>query len=141
MYSRYAKEGMRAAEAEDILMGLHCFEQIPETQMSALVISYYGYCLARERRAVRRSLDLLTQALTLDCNDPLIYLNLGRVQQIFGAVDLALESFRQGLRIARHPLLIRALEKHSLRRSVLFPFLQRGNIVNVVCGKFLSKLF
>jgi tetratricopeptide (TPR) repeat protein len=137
----YCANGIRAVEVGDLLLGLHCFEQIPEVKMSALELSYYAYCLAGERRAVRQAFLLMERALGIDRCHPLIYLNLGRIQQISGAPDRAIESFRRGIRIQRHPLLLKALERSCPRRNLLLPFLQRSNPVNVAGGRLLAKLF
>jgi tetratricopeptide (TPR) repeat protein len=140
MKNRYVEDGIAAVESGDTLMGLHCFEQIPEKQMSALEISYYAYCLVTERRAVDQALVLIKKALASDRNHPLVYLNLGRIYQVSGQTGKAAESFRRGARIQSNPLLLRALNGVNPRRKPIFPFLKRENPLNIICGRLLMKL-
>ena len=141
MYSLNVEEGIRAVEAGDTLLGLHHFEQIPQAEMSALELSYYAYCLACEHNETRRALDLAGEALNRDRNHPLVYLNVGRIYHISGGRRQAIDNFRLGIRIQRHPLLIRQLEKVAPRRSLVLPFCRRSNPLNVLAGKVMAKFF
>lgn len=140
MKRNYGKEGVSAVEMGDTLMGLHCFEQISDEKLSPLELSYFAYCVARERRAGERAKELLTMALQAGGSDPLVYLNMGRVYQVAGAYEKAVESFRRGMKIQPHRLLLNALEGACSRRTPLLPFLGRHNPLNILCGKFVTKL-
>ena len=140
-YGTLVEEGIEAAEEGNTRLALSLFNQIELTEMSPLVMSYLAYCIACEQKAFRKALDLSNKALQGDRFHPLIYLNLGRIYLAAGYEEKAVQTFRRGICCQRHPLLLRKLESLNRRRPRPIPFLQRSNPLNIIIGKFFSKVF
>jgi tetratricopeptide (TPR) repeat protein len=79
------------------------------------------------------------QALEEDPDNPLIYLNVGRIYLAAGYETRAIRAFRKGVTLEPHPLLLRKLGVLVPRRRPIVPFLDRANPVNVITGKLLAR--
>ena len=133
-------EGIEAVEQGNTALAMEVFSQVKATDITPLLASYQAYCLACERKTIPRAINMALRALQEDQTHPLIYLNLGRIYYVAGFKEKALYFYRQGLRYQQHPLLLRRMEILSPRRRRLFPFLNRSNPLNIITGKFFSKI-
>ena len=132
------KRGMDAADRGDTANALIYLHQAAEGSESALVSSYLGYCLAREKQEFDQAITLCHKALELEPANALHYLNFSRVLSVMGRKSHALKMLRRGLQVQRHPQLIHELRRLGVRRRPLFPFLKREHPMNIHLGRALS---
>ena len=52
----------------------------------------------------------------------------------------ALQAFNKGLTFGKNPSLTRELKKHDDRKPPVFPFVPRGNRLNIYSGRLLCRL-
>jgi len=102
--------------------------------------SSLGYCIARERGQSRMGLDLCQEALRLEPDHALHYLNLGRIHLLTGNKEEALRVFRAGISKEGDAEIIRKLIEVGVRKPPLFPSLGRSNPLNRYLGLLLSRL-
>ena len=121
------------AAAASLMMG-----QAAEGSESALVSSYLGFCLAREKKDFDQAVVLCQRAIEMEPANALHYLNMARVLTCMGRKSHALKMLRRGLQVQRHPQLIQELRRLGLRRRPLVPFLKREHPMNIHLGRALS---
>jgi len=134
------RKGVAALDDGNTLVALLHFDEAAKTSPTPVVLSYLGYCLAREHRQMQKGLSLCLNALQSDPNNPLFYLNLGRVYLLAGHKTKAISTFRRGLRQGRNPQIIEELKRLGLRGTPAFPSLSRNNPLNKYYGLLLEKL-
>jgi len=132
--------GMTALAVDDTLTALACLERALKLQDNPGWHSCLGYCIARERGQQRRGLELCLSALAVEQDNPVHYLNLGRVHLISGDKMEALRVLREGMAKGGSPEIVRLLETLGTRKPSLFPMLHRDNPLNKYLGLFLSRL-
>jgi tetratricopeptide (TPR) repeat protein len=99
-------------------------------------LSYYGLSLARAGLSGQIALQACKTAVFKQNNDPLLFLNLGRVYILTGKLTRALEAFEKGLRLAPdHKMLKDELAKIDRRLKPAIPFLDRSHPVNRWIGR------
>src|SRR6185369_12234591 len=132
--------GVAALATDDTLTALACLERALKLQDNPGWHSYLGYCIAKERGQQRRGLDLCLNALAVEQDNPVHFLNLGRVHLISGDKVEALRVLREGMANGGSPEIKRLLETLGTRKPSLFPMLHRDNPLNKYLGLFLSRL-
>jgi predicted Zn-dependent protease len=135
----YAK-GAEAVDTGDTRYGLFCLENLFNAAPEPKVASYYAVCLAKERRDVKRAMELCDAALEEDPGNPVHYLNLGRIYLAAGMKREAIKAFRDGLLHRKSTLISRELEKLGWRDPAVMPSLGREHLVNRILGKVLNML-
>jgi hypothetical protein len=75
-----------------------------------------------------------------DAQNPIHYLNLGKVYLLAGKKSQAIEVFRKGLAHERHQEIIDELNRLGIRKSPVLPFLKRKNPINRYFGIILHRL-
>jgi len=134
------KKGLAAIEEGNTLVALLHFDEAVKIDPTPIALSYLGYCLAREHQQIQKALALCLNALQADPNNPIFYLNLGRVYLLAGHKAKAIKTFRKGLKQGRSPEIIEELKGLGLRGTPAFPSLSRGNFLNKYFGLLLEKL-
>lgn len=132
------KRGMDAADRGDTANALIYLNQAAEGSESALVSSYLGYCLAKEKKDFDQAVMLCQRAIELEPSNALHYLNMARVLTTMERKGHALKILRRGLQVQRHPQLLQELRRLGLRRRPVFPFLKREHPMNIHLGRALS---
>jgi tetratricopeptide (TPR) repeat protein len=141
------RQGMHALSGGRRMVALALFEAAIEIERRMTrarpqprYLSYYGLCLALERNEIHEALRYCREAVTLECYNPDIRCNLGRVLLRAGRRREAYRCFLRGLNLERsHTSTIRALREMGRRRRPILPFLPRTNAINVFLGRLRSN--
>ena len=133
-------KGIAAADKGETLVALLHLENASKLGSSPLLASYLGYCLASERRQFRKGIALCQEAIKVEPKQVLHYLNLGRTYLEAGQKPLAIQTFRQGLRLGRNRLIAEQLAILGIRKPPVFASLGRNNPVNQIAGRLLARL-
>jgi tetratricopeptide (TPR) repeat protein len=132
--------GLKVLEEGNSPAALTCFEKACGLGTSPSYSSYFGFCVARERGQVQRGILLCQAALQKEPENPVHYLNLGRIHLAAGDKLEAIKVFRKGLTYGPSQEIIGLLESIGTRKPPVFPSLDRFNPINKFLGKLLSKL-
>ncbi|NTW88807.1 MAG: tetratricopeptide repeat protein [Desulfobulbaceae bacterium] len=104
------------------------------------MMSLTGYSLAKEAGQFRKGIELCLKAIALNPHNSVHYLHLGRIYLLAQKKDLAIKTFRKGLKIRKDPKIMEELRLLGARRSPPFDSLPRSHVVNRVTGKILNTL-
>jgi tetratricopeptide (TPR) repeat protein len=96
--------------------------------------------MATERGQIYEALKLCNDALSQEPDNPVHYLNLGRIYLHAGKKEEALLSMRKGLSFGENQTLRSLLEKIGTRGKPVFPFLNRNSFLNKYIGLLLHRL-
>jgi tetratricopeptide (TPR) repeat protein len=133
-------KGLAALDHDHTHLALVCFERAREIEMSPLVSSSLGFCLAAARGELDRGIELCREAIGEEPDNALHHRNLGRVLLLAGRKDEALLAFRQGLRLGRDEGIIRELDRLGTRKPPVIRALGRNHPLNKWLGIILSRL-
>lgn len=132
--------GLAEVQKGNTLVALIHFEDAAELDDSPLVRSYLAFCLAKERRQMQKAAALCNAALQEEPNNPLHYLNLGRIFLLAGHKNRAIQVWQRGLKIARDPQIVAELRKLGVRKPPVLKALGREHPMNKYLGKMLQKM-
>lgn len=133
-------EGIREAKAENTVIALMSLEKAVTRQRTPEGCAWLGYCLARERRAFGKALELCKAAIEAAPRNPDLYLALGKVYLTAGRKGQALNVLRRGLKMDRNDEIIEVLRYLGVRKEPILASLPRENPVNIYTGLLLHKL-
>ena len=102
------------------------------------MIGLMGYSLAKDRGQVKKGIELCSKAIQIDPANSDNYLYLGRIYLIDEKRELAIKTFRSGLRIRKDTRVIDELKNLGIRKPPPFRSLPRDHALNVVAGKILK---
>jgi len=125
---------------EDPLAALSCFEKAHTLKDTPVIQSYLGMCIGTERGKVSYGIMLCTNAITLEPENQIHYLNLGKIFVKAGRRAEAIETFRKGLSFRDSVEIRRILDKLGTRKKPIIPFLHRDNPLNKYSGILLRRL-
>ena len=132
--------GLKALREGNSLAALSCFEKACALDNSPPYSSYYGLCVAKERGQVQRGMLLCREAIQQDPDNPVHYLNLGRIHLVGGNKQETLRVLRQGLGHGHNEEILALLDSIGMRKSPVLPFLGRDNRINKYLGILLTRL-
>lgn len=132
--------GLMHLREHNNLAALACFERAYAEAKSPTVLSCLGLCIALERGQFSEALRLCHDAIGSEPDNPLHYLNLGKVLLKSGKKQEAISLFRQGLAAGENSEIRHLLESLGSRRRPLFPFMPRGHFLNKFAGLLLHRL-
>jgi tetratricopeptide (TPR) repeat protein len=104
------------------------------------MLALMGYTLAKEAGQFRKGVELCLKSIALNPNNSDQYLHLGRIYLLANKKDLAIKSFRKGLKIRRDSRIVGELRRLGLRQSPTFNSLPRDHVVNRMTGKILHAM-
>ncbi len=133
-------QAIQEAENGNALLALMHLEKIPREKRNPLHTSYLGYCIAKEHEQFGKALNLCKKSIQQAPQNPVCYLNFGRVCLIAGHKHYAIKAFRQSLKIGCTPQVIDELQILGLRKAPVFPSLPRESFLNRYLGLFFSRL-
>lgn len=133
-------EGIREAKAGNTVMALMSLEKAVALQRTPEGCAWLGYCLAKERGAFGKALELCRTALEAAPRNSDLYLALGKVYLTAGRKGQALNVLRKGLKMGRNEEIIRVLHDLGTRKEPILPSLSRENPINIYTGLLLNKL-
>lgn len=133
-------KGVEAVDRGNWLSALVCFEKASHRGAGPACHSYLAACIAKERGQYKKAMMLCGEALEKDPDNPVHYLNLGRIFLFRGNRKEALKIFREGLNYGMEKRIIDELEKLGKRQKPLISLLDRSNPVNKYLGIIMKKL-
>ena len=107
---------------------------------SPTLLSYLGYCLARERQQFKRGIMMCREATKSEPLNSQYWLNLGRTCLVADQKKAAIEAFRRGLKANCNRKIIEELKRLGLRKTPVFSNLDRAHFLNRNAGKMLDTL-
>jgi tetratricopeptide (TPR) repeat protein len=119
---------------------LACFEKAAGSLNIPIHNSFLALCIARERGQTNKAVTLCMETLEADPDNPLLYLNLGKIYLMQGKTEEAIEVFRKGLSQGANEQIIAELGRIGTRRPPPVSFLSRDNPLNKFIGIILSRL-
>jgi predicted Zn-dependent protease len=132
------EKGVAAVDAENWLAALVCFEKLVQLEGKPVYLSFYAACMAKERGQFNQAALLCRDALEKEPDNPVHYLNLGRIFMLQGRKDETIKILRDGLSHGAEPRIIEELQKLGTRKPPVFPFLGRNSLINKYCGILLK---
>lgn len=134
--------GKALAELRDgrRLHALSFFEKSYKAEKNVECGSYLGYLIAQERGRIIEGLSLCNAALDANGENPVFYLNLGRVLYKAERKVEAIQTVRRALYCGPCPEAEQWLEATGKRRRPAFPFLPRKHFLNKYAGIIASRL-
>lgn len=139
------QKGLQAMQRELYFLARRCLEQSLALLESAETASDLAYCMAKSCQAksgadCREALRLAEKAQRSEPENPHMYLNLGRVQVLAGAVEEGLETLRRGVHLGGGQEILAELAKSGARTPPLFRSLRRSNPLNRFLGLMLHRM-
>jgi len=125
-------KGNRALSIGDEQLALDCFERALRLERNPLTCSSLAYCLAKVRGSYREALSLAREALDSEPDNPLHYLNFGRVLQ-------ALTMLRKGLDYGMHVEILREMERIGIEKPQKSNKLLRKDLLKGLQGLFFHN--
>ena len=122
------------------LTALAFFEKAYNIKKTPAIQSFLGMCIALERGKISYGLMLCNNAITVEPENPVHYLNLGKIYLKAGKRADAIETFRKGLSFGDNAEIKRILDKLGTRKKTVFPFLPRNNFLNKYTGLMMHRL-
>jgi tetratricopeptide (TPR) repeat protein len=119
---------------------LACFEKAARLSDIPVYNSFLALCIARERGQTNKAVALCRETLEAEPDNPVLYLNLGKIYLMQGKTEEAIEVFRQGLSYGANEQIIAELGRIGTRRPQPLSFLSRDNPLNQYLGIILSRL-
>jgi Flp pilus assembly protein TadD len=139
-FRQLVRKGITAANQGNTLAALLHFETAARLGSTPTLNSYLGYCMAQERQQFKEAIGLCHQALAMEPENAIHYLNLGRVLLAAGEKRLAIKTFHQGLKRDRHRLILEEMKRLGIRRRPVVPLLSRSHPVNKYLGRAFIRL-
>jgi len=139
-YDELIEKGIAFLNANNKLAALSCFDKALTIGSSPKLMSYLSYCIATERGRIQEALTLCNNALAQEPDNPLHYLNLGRIYLHAGKKNEALASLRKGLSIGDDKAIKSLLKRFGTRGKSVLPFLPRDNFINKYAGLLLHRI-
>ncbi|TAL26016.1 MAG: tetratricopeptide repeat protein [Nitrospirae bacterium] len=134
------EKGLALLRDNNPLAALTCFEKAYNLKKTPGIKSYLALCIAIERGKITEALALCNDALAHEPDNPVHYLNLGRIYMKADKKADALETLRKGLSFGENAEIHQFLESLGMRKRPVVPFLSRNNPLNKYLGIFLHRL-
>jgi tetratricopeptide (TPR) repeat protein len=119
---------------------LACFEKAAGLLNIPIHNSFLALCIARERGQTNKAVALCRETLEAEPDNPVLYLNLGKIYLMQGKTEEAIEAFRKGLSQGANEQIIAELGRIGTRRPPPLSFLNRDNPLNKFLGIILNKM-
>jgi tetratricopeptide (TPR) repeat protein len=119
---------------------LSCFEKAAGLLNIPVHNSFLALCIARERGQTNKAVALCMETLETEPDNPVLYLNLGKIYLMQGKTEEAIAVFRKGLSQGADEQIIAELGRIGTRRPPPLSFLNRDNPLNKYLGIILSRL-
>ncbi len=130
---------LKALSSEDDVTALSHLERALELHDNPSWYSYVGYCIAKGRGEFKTAIDLCRMSLEEERENPVHYLNLGKVHLASGNKRKALEAFREGLAKGGNEEILRMLIEFGMRNPPVIKSLPRSHPLNKFLGLLLHR--
>lgn len=134
------KKGVEAINSGDMVSALAFFERVTQLDNSPTNRSYLAFCIARERGQFKKAISMCEEVLREEPENPLHYLNLGRVYLLNAQRNDAMKILREGLHHGEDKDIVNELIKLGMRKPTVIPFFKRENPLNKYLGVILTRL-
>jgi tetratricopeptide (TPR) repeat protein len=133
------KLAQQALDEEDFEAALAHFESALRLKDNPCWYSYVGYCIAKCRGDFRNGVVFCLMALETEPDNPVHYLNLGKVYLASGNKNKALLAFQDGMERGGNIEILQMLVEFGDRNAPVFKSLPRGNPLNKFLGRILHR--
>ncbi|MFO0752496.1 MAG: hypothetical protein U0411_04105 [Thermodesulfovibrionales bacterium] len=133
-------KGLTAFNQGKMLSALAHFEKADTIERNPLTTSYLALCIANQRGQIRKAVSLCEEAIQEDPENPVHYLNLGKVHLLAHNKENAIRVFREGLKYEVNQMIVDELVKLETRKPPVVRFLSRDNPLNKYLGILLKKM-
>jgi tetratricopeptide (TPR) repeat protein len=137
---RLLEKGSEAISQGEIISALSYFEKALHIEDNPAANSYFAFCIARERGQLSQAISLCSQAIRQEPQNPVHYLNLGRIYFLSGMKPEAIKILREGLKHEKNQQIIDELDSLGTRKPPVLFFLKRSNPLNKYLGILLKWL-
>ena len=135
------EKGLELFREGRLLAALGQFERSFSLDNSNVVCeSYIALLIASERGQLQKAFTICEEAIKKSPDEPLLYLNLGRLYIRAGRRGEAIDTIRKGLGIRHMPEGVAILDSLGTRQPPVFRFLSRGHFLNKYAGMLLKRL-
>jgi tetratricopeptide (TPR) repeat protein len=132
-------DGLKAFAGGDTYAALSFFERAIEMDNRPAYSSYLAVCVAKERRHFELAFTLCERARMREPQNPVHYLNLGKIYLLVGKKADAITTFKKGFDLGENTEITEELNKLGIRKTPVIPSLDRSNPVNKWLGIFLKR--
>ena len=133
-------KGVEAIKNGNMVSALVYFEKATQLDNNPTNRSYLAFCIARERGQFKKAISLCEEALKEEPENPVHYLNLGRVYILTGQKTEAMRILREGLTYEENREIVDELVGLGMRKPPVIPLLNRRNPLNKYLGIVLARL-
>lgn len=140
LHEELLRKGLEELRQGNRLLALSFLEKSSRTCRTAACDSFLGYLIAQERGRIIEGLSLCNSALEREPENPIYFLNLGRVLYKAERKREAIETVRRALYYGPCPEAEEWLNAVGIRKRPVFPFLPRKHPLNKYAGLLFSKL-
>lgn len=133
-------KGVEAIKNGNMVSALVYFEKAMQLDNNPTNRSYLAFCIARERGQFKKAISLCEEALKEEPENPVHYLNLGRVYILTGQKTEAMRILREGLTYEENREIVDELVGLGMRKPPVIPLLNRRNPLNKYLGIVLNRL-
>lgn len=102
------------------------------------MLGLLAYTLGKDRGKLDRAIEICTKLVQADPTNSDHYLYLGKLYLLAHKKELAIKTFKAGLKIRRDERAIDELKKLGIRRPPPFKSLHRDHKLNIFFGKILK---
>jgi predicted Zn-dependent protease len=134
------RRGVDLLRDNNSLGALACFEKAYHEIKSPELQSYLAFCIAVERGQTSEAVNMCSNAISREPDNPVHYLNLGRIYLKAGMKEKALMTLRNGLSAGHDEEILSLLDTVGKRKKPVFSFLSRRNFINKYLGIILHRL-
>jgi predicted Zn-dependent protease len=109
---------------------------------NAIAKSFVGYLTAVYKKRAHEGLEICQEAVNMNDEEPLLYLNLAKVYVLVDDRRLAVKTIQKGLKHKSSPYKNELLNYYrflGVRKKPPLAFLGRSNPLNVILGKLKKK--
>lgn len=117
-----------------------CFENALNEERKPSYCSYFALTLAKSRGDFERAINLSDESIAAEPDNSEHYLIKGRILLIAGRRQEAIDVFRVGVQIDRHPEILSELESLGTRGKPVIPSLPRNHPLNKFLGIVFARL-
>ena len=140
VYADSFAEGISVLKKGYTNLALSCFEAAYRQKQSPEIASHLGYCRAYIWCKYQEGIDLCQEAIYKEPENPVHYLNLGKIFLARQQKKLAIETFRKALDLRPSPEITAELDRLGTRKPPVFSSLSRCHPLNKYTGLLLSRI-
>lgn len=133
-------KGVDAINSRNMVSALALFERVVQLDNNPTNRSYLAFCIAKERGQFKKAISMCEEVLREEPENPLHYLNLGRIYLLNAQRNDAMKIFREGLQHGENKDTVNELIKLGMRKPTVIPFFKRENPLNKYLGVILTRL-